>query len=97
RKVFIPDTVETNTEKLSIYPNPAHNNMTAGYILPAATDVTIRIVDMAGKVMFSRSEGNRAAGKNKGAINITGWVSGVYFLQVIADDKTLAVRKVIIQ
>ncbi|RYE12565.1 MAG: T9SS type A sorting domain-containing protein, partial [Sphingobacteriales bacterium] len=81
RKVFIPDTIETNTEKLSIYPNPAHNTITAEYILSAATDVRIRIIDMTGKTMFSSTEGKRVAGKGKATINITGWVSGVYFLQ----------------
>ncbi|RYD85850.1 MAG: T9SS type A sorting domain-containing protein, partial [Sphingobacteriales bacterium] len=97
RKVFIPDTVETNKEKLMLYPNPAQSAISIEYELIANADVRIKIMDISGKTIFNRTYGKQAKGRHKAEVPVTGWVDGVYFIQILADDKTLASLKFIKQ
>ena len=78
----------------NVFPNPTNgvinvqctmNNVQLG-------EVEIRVVDMYGKLLQTKPfEGGTTH------VDLTGYASGVYFVKLVADGKTVAVRKVVKQ
>ncbi len=71
-----------NTDQFSstaaVYPNPAHNTITVDHI---SAGTAIRVVDVAGKVLLSKT-----AASEKETINIAALLPGIYLLQLADND-----------
>jgi len=78
-----------------IYPNPAHDTITATYELPQASSITIKIIAIDGRVVLQQNEGKQAAGVNTKGINISGLAPGVYILRVQNGNKAVINKKFI--
>ncbi len=65
---------------LSIYPNPANENITVAASLSKAQDVELYVTDMLGQLVFSRSFKNMSSLTEK--INTSAFASGVYQLNL---------------
>jgi hypothetical protein len=78
--------------KVSVYPNPANDNLTINLNSNAAID-QIQLVDLQGKVVFSEAVNNAAYNKT---ISTSAFAAGIYFLKVTAANE-VANHKVIIK
>ena len=83
--------IGAKTFAMQIYPNPATKEL---YIEPEQIDVKydLKITDVEGKMMC-REDGI----KGIKTIGITGWVKGVYYLHVVADDLATYSKQIVIQ
>jgi hypothetical protein len=73
--------------------NPFTDNTTLTYTLQnSAKNVTITIVDAAGKTVSSESVNNRPAGSYNFEVDGTNMPAGVYFVQLNADGRHLATK-----
>lgn len=79
----------------SIFPNPASETINLNGTLPGLQSVTIRIIDLAGRVLLSHNEGDIPGSLSK-QIDVTGISSGTYLLQIVYDSHT-SVQKLIIE
>lgn len=71
---------------LSVYPAPLRSAGTAVLDLPAASrDVTLRILDLQGRVLRELEAGGRDAGVSEIAFDTHGLEQGVYLLRIAAD------------
>jgi hypothetical protein len=67
---------------LSIYPNPATDNIAVDFNLANASDVTIEVVDAAGKLAIAKTLISQAAGQAKVSFETSALNSGVYFVNI---------------
>ena len=82
----------STTAAITFYPNPARNSIhfSSGYI---STPVTIRLMSATGQLMQSYLMGS---GSPSGSVNVGGYSSGIYFLEVINNDKILTSSAIVI-
>lgn len=71
---------------LVVYPNPAVDQFSYGYELPAKGKVTFRIYDAIGQLIAETYSGTYNGGKEILQANVSGWAAGVYFLQMTFTD-----------
>ncbi|PBQ31409.1 hypothetical protein CNR22_06410 [Sphingobacteriaceae bacterium] len=94
-KIFISQQPLTSLEKiknneaLSIYPNPATNELIVNY-KTLNEKISLQILDVGGKLVFE-SELSGAS-----SLDISGMEAGIYFVKCINSNHTLAVRKLVI-
>ncbi len=78
-----------NVEDISdrVYPNPAVDAAHLVYTLKTSTDVSVKLVDITGKVIFDRDMGNQSAGQHRFdfSVNAMGLNNGVYFYTLTAN------------
>lgn len=74
--------VNENVSGLSIYPNPATDNISVDFNLANASDVTIEVVDAAGKVAIAKTITSQSAGQANVSFETSALNSGVYFVNI---------------
>ncbi|MDX1445552.1 T9SS type A sorting domain-containing protein [Lishizhenia sp.] len=88
------EEVEANFN-LSVYPNPATDNVNLDFTLAAQTDVTVTITDIAGKVVYTDAIGSLNAGEHTTAISTNGLTNGVYICNFVAGDSVVTKKLVV--
>jgi len=85
-------------EKLEfkVYPNPTQSICNISYYLSEDSHVSINIYDITGKIVNSRVNEFKTAGKQQYVWNASGMPAGIYFVQVRAGNK-VTTRKMIKQ
>jgi Secretion system C-terminal sorting domain len=86
--------VERKTDKFnitSVAPNPTASDLTVKFETTENTDVTIRVLDLFGRVVLSQQV-NAAKGFNAAVINTQHLAAGAYFLNVNDGVTTLTQR-----
>jgi hypothetical protein len=73
---------------LSAYPNPFNPTATIRYSLPAASQVSLQIYDLSGRLAASLVNGWRDAGNHEVTFDGSGLASGVYLAKLSAGDVT---------
>ena len=76
---------------LSIFPNPAHNQLTISLSTPS-TNQLITITDPLGNKIYQTTYSTQST---QSTIDITKWSKGIYFLQLTSEKESL-VKKIII-
>jgi len=76
-------------------PNPVNDLTTINFTLVDALEVSIEIVDITGKVIFSENQGTRAAGAHQVQIDASAYADGVYFYSLISGDQRMT-RKMVV-
>ena len=71
------------------YPNPFNARTTIGFLLPRYERISLRIFNISGALAATLIDGWRDAGFHEVTVDATGWVSGVYFYQIKADDQAV--------
>ena len=91
---FYPDTSD---QLIIVYPNPTNGvvNVECTMYNVQLEGTEIQVVDMYGKLVRTVETHGRAS--LQGTIDISDLANGVYFVKLIAEDKTIAVRKVVKQ
>lgn len=85
-----------NVSKMSVYPNPAVNEATVSFALNNASDVMVNVTDLSGKVVYSTSLGNAAAGTNSVAVNTSSLSNGIYMVNV-STNEVVSTQKLVIK
>ena len=80
---------ENLTRQINLYPNPTKDVLTLQNIEVGST---INIVDVAGKTVYSKSANNNAT-----EINVSEFVSGMYFVQVSNQGVLMGTHKLQVQ
>ncbi|MFN8286744.1 MAG: T9SS type A sorting domain-containing protein [Chitinophagales bacterium] len=71
---------------LVVYPNPAVDNFSYGFELPAAGKVYFRVFDQLGQIVADGYNGSYTGGKEVHEMNVTPWAAGTYYLQMTFTD-----------
>jgi hypothetical protein len=81
---------------LNVFPNPAVDQAQVNYTLPSATNVTISVYDVAGKLISVENKGTVAAGRHFSMINTSEMANGFYTVTV-QTDATRTTTKMIVK
>ncbi|HUM47181.1 MAG TPA: T9SS type A sorting domain-containing protein, partial [Chitinophagales bacterium] len=87
------NTTVFNQSSLSIYPNPASDEVTIYTISDEDKNSGIRITDLIGRVVFEQPIVLHS-GENEFTINIQNLITGTYFIKVLNTD--LPVQKLMV-
>jgi Zn-dependent metalloprotease len=79
---------------LSIYPNPASSNLTVALSLEKASDISIEIRDILGRIVTTRRFSNET--EIRSSIDVSSWAAAVYTVQ-IKTANNLITKEVTIQ
>ncbi len=86
--------VPLDIEAINVYPNPVINNLQVAIDLKTATNLTLKLYDVSGKVLLNQKEGRVLAGQTTIALTLGDLASGIYLLG-IETDKGQTVRRVV--
>jgi hypothetical protein len=76
-------------------PNPANGTTTIPYSLETAAAVSMKIVDVTGKVVFTSVEGTVSAGEHTIVMDAANFNSGVYFYTLTVGGHTMTKRMMV--
>ncbi|MCT4580184.1 MAG: T9SS type A sorting domain-containing protein [Flavobacteriales bacterium] len=76
-------------------PNPAKGQTVIGYVLNEKSDVTLKITDINGKVIFTNTEINQAKGKHAINVNTNEMSQGVYQYTITTNQGTITKSMVV--
>lgn len=82
-------------EDLRFSPNPSNGAFNLSFALPESGDVVINILDINGRSVYQEVLSD-FVGTYNGQIDISGEAQGVYFLQLLQNDRS-QVKKIVIQ
>lgn len=75
-----------NNSTLTVFPNPASNNITVRNEFAATVNASVTVTDIAGRVVKSISLGKQNAGTRSFNIDIADLNNGMYYIQFVAGD-----------
>ena len=79
---------------LSIYPNPTSSKFNVAFSTENASNVSLRVVDYAGKLVYSNDFVGNSNSINEHVIDLTNQAEGLYILQIATDKNTIS-RKIV--
>ena len=85
-------SVNENTNQVAdavIYPNPTSLTSTVEFNLVNASETTIAITDLSGKIVSERNLGQLNAGANATEINTTSFNAGIYYVTVSSNGSSV--------
>jgi hypothetical protein len=91
----IKNTDGSISAKLSIYPNPAIDYTTIQYSLTSKENITINVMDLNGKVVYSKQLNNETPGLKKQRIETEHLPQGTYIVQVLGISHKGAAKMII--
>ncbi len=77
-----------------VFPNPASDKLNVRYATSVASDVTIKVTDITGKVIATMNEGTKEAGTHQLEMNTASFAEGVYYV-TIASGNSVITKKVV--
>lgn len=77
-----------------VFPNPTSDKLTVRYALGVASDVTVTVTDITGKVIASIEEGAKAEGTHQLDMNTASYAEGIYYV-TIASGNSILTKKVV--
>jgi hypothetical protein len=80
---------------MSVYPNPASSAATVNLYIGQASNVTMKLVDFAGKVVSEKEYGS-VQGNFQVNVNTSNFKAGIYFVELTADGQKTS-KKLIIE
>ena len=83
--IDIPETI--TAQSVSVYPNPASDNLNIEFDVEQNSEVTILLTDMIGKVIYQNNI-TASAGSFKSNINTSGMNAGMYLLTLQIGNET---------
>jgi len=81
--------ISANTNHVALFPNPARSFSTIRFLLAEEASISIRILDLNGRVRQQIQQENHAAGRFEKDINLESLNSGLYILQVYIDKQVI--------
>ncbi len=81
-------------DAMTLYPNPANDNMNLEINMNDNSDVQVVAYDLSGQILVNENK-NLAAGKTTLTYDVTTWSNGIYFIRVTSGN-TVNTMKVVI-
>ena len=78
-----------------LYPNPARNEVNVSFRLKESANVTIRVRDLAGRVVAESNEGMLFEGGHKSTIALNSLNAGMYFVELNANGAVASQKLVV--
>jgi hypothetical protein len=78
----------------NVFPNPTTGLTSINYNLANATDVTVEVVDITGKVVYTANNGTQIAGGHTVSFDAASFTQGVYYVTV-STNETVVTKKFI--
>ena len=97
KELFSTVSLEENSPVMNVgvFPNPANSFLTVNFELTdASVSTQIRIIDMNGRLVKTMANNFMNSGVNQITTDISDLTQGVYFLQIIAGNKSITKRVV---
>ncbi len=91
-------SIEDNTEAVSgvtVFPNPATDKVNVEFNLKNASDVSVEVTDITGKVVETLSLTNASVGANTAELNVSNYATGMYSVVVKSNDASVTKKLVI--
>lgn len=85
-------SIDENSAEISIgnvFPNPTSGVTTINYALANASDVTVEVVDITGKVVYTVNNGTQIAGGHQVSFDATSFSNGVYYVTISTNETTV--------
>jgi hypothetical protein len=83
------------TQVMTVYPNPASTAATVNLHIDQASNVSLKLIDFAGKVMSEKAYGS-VQGDYQINVNTSNFKAGVYFVELTVNGQTTS-KKLIIE
>lgn len=81
---------------MSVFPNPANESVRINYSLPAASDVSLNITSLDGRVVRSENLGAQTSGSNSATVNVSDLSAGVY-LVTLQTETGITTRRIVVE
>lgn len=94
--VGIEENSALKTNSLSVYPNPANNNVYVNFDLKSSANVNITISNMVGQTVMNVANLNNVNGMQSVNVDVKDLNAGVYFVNVNVNNE-IKVQKLVIQ
>lgn len=94
--VSVRDLAGAPEMEVTMYPNPASDQLNIRYTLQKAADVEIQILDELGRAVRSTRKSNLAPAEYTEPMNVADLAAGVYYVRLTAGSATIT-RPVVIQ
>ncbi len=91
---YVSSVAENNIEQLSIYPNPTAGNFAMSVTLKQHEDATLRISDLAGRMVYERMK-YLSAGRNTVLTQNINLAEGIYMVQLIGEKETVTEKLIV--
>ena len=72
-----------------LYPNPTTGQTTVSYSLENSSTVSVKVLDITGKLVYSANEGTKSEGSHKLSIDASSFNSGVYYVTLTTEEGQL--------
>lgn len=83
---------------LQISPNPSQGILSISYFLNEPTHINMALYDVSGKLMMPIFNDDQIIGKHSWVLPQTNkLITGVYFIRVLADNKSIVNKKIVIE
>jgi len=83
--------------QLSVFPNPATDNLNVAFDIPVAGDISLTLVDVLGRTAKEDNLGNINAGVYNEEISVSKMSSGTYVLLLRLDNQLIKTQTIVIQ
>lgn len=93
----IDDVISAVENSIVVYPNPAINYTSIEMKLEDKSTISVNLYDLTGKNVMNIVNQQLPEGLHKQTLNVANLPSGIYFLQITANNATLETRKLVIQ
>ncbi|RJP74803.1 MAG: T9SS C-terminal target domain-containing protein, partial [Candidatus Zixiibacteriota bacterium] len=93
------ETVQAPAEfaLVSAYPNPFNPTATISFTLPEASQVTLKVYDLSGRLVGTLVDGWRNVGSHQAVFDGTGLASGIYVYSLTSGAQTLTGKMVMMK
>jgi hypothetical protein len=81
----------------ALWPNPSHDGLTISFVLPNRNPATLQMVDVTGRLVWSRDVTSLGAGDHQVRIEPGAVKSGVYWVRLSQSGRTFSARAAIVQ
>ncbi|HQU60587.1 MAG TPA: T9SS type A sorting domain-containing protein, partial [Saprospiraceae bacterium] len=88
------NAIENGVGQIELFPNPARQQLTVAFSLPEGDRVQVKVVSLAGAVLYSE-EASMEAGRQEVRLDVSTLQSGMYFLEVTSKGERQAKKFVI--
>ncbi|RQO30490.1 hypothetical protein DBR32_13065 [Taibaiella sp. KBW10] len=77
---------ELTKELISVYPNPAKNEINFDYTFKGATTASVKVFDAIGREVYTQAYGKQQAGKKSFKLDLSSLPNGMYSVELITDN-----------
>jgi len=86
----------SNINFFSAYPNPVSSQLNLSYGLPVNSNVTVELIDIAGRTVATAVNARQNAGEYRASIAVDGLSAGLYFARLTVNGQT-EISKIIVR